>query len=312
MTNWKTHLTRRQSMRSFESVGQKDLFGEAISKTVVNVASVPQRSPFRYPGGKTWLVPRLRQWMRSLPWKPLIFIEPFAGGAISGLTVAFEELAEKVILVELDEDVAAVWKTILSEDNKWLADRIISFEPTIASVKSVVCAKPATTRERAFRTILKNRTFHGGILAPGSAPIKVGENGKGIKSRWYPETIARRIRDIETIANRIEFMQADGISVIREHASKKRAAYFIDPPYTAAGKRAGNRLYVHHRLDHELLFEMTSRVAGDFLMTYDNAPDLARMANLHGFETRTIAMKNTHHAVMDELLIGRDLAWVSA
>lgn len=24
---------------------------------VVNVASVPQRSPFRYPGGKTWLVP---------------------------------------------------------------------------------------------------------------------------------------------------------------------------------------------------------------------------------------------------------------
>ena len=23
---------------------------------VVNVASVPQRSPFRYPGGKTWLV----------------------------------------------------------------------------------------------------------------------------------------------------------------------------------------------------------------------------------------------------------------
>ena len=26
----------------------------------VNVASVPQRSPFRYPGGKTWLVPQVR------------------------------------------------------------------------------------------------------------------------------------------------------------------------------------------------------------------------------------------------------------
>lgn len=27
---------------------------------IVNVASVPFRSPFRYPGGKTWLVPQIR------------------------------------------------------------------------------------------------------------------------------------------------------------------------------------------------------------------------------------------------------------
>src|ERR1051326_3567473 len=31
----------------------------------VNVASVPQRSPFRYPGGKTWLVPHIRSWLGS-------------------------------------------------------------------------------------------------------------------------------------------------------------------------------------------------------------------------------------------------------
>jgi DNA adenine methylase len=34
------------------------------------------------------------------------------------------------------------------------------------------------------------------------------------------------------------------------------------------------------------------------------------MANRHGFMTRTIPMKNTHHAVMSELLVGRDLGWV--
>jgi DNA adenine methylase len=33
------------------------------------------------------------------------------------------------------------------------------------------------------------------------------------------------------------------------------------------------------------------------------------MASRHGFETEAIAMKNTHHAVMDELLIGKDLSW---
>ncbi|MDQ3584451.1 MAG: DNA adenine methylase [Acidobacteriota bacterium] len=60
---------------------------------VVNVAAVPQRSPFRYPGGKTWLVPRIRQWLKQ---RPAEFIEPFAGGGIVGLTVAAENLAAHV------------------------------------------------------------------------------------------------------------------------------------------------------------------------------------------------------------------------
>ncbi len=97
---------------------------------IVNVASVPQRSPFRYPGGKTWLVPRLRQWLRSLPQRPALFIEPFAGGGIVSLTVAAERLADHVIMVELDDQVAAVWQTILEGDGYWLADKIVMFDLT--------------------------------------------------------------------------------------------------------------------------------------------------------------------------------------
>ncbi len=33
---------------------------------VVNVATVPHRSPFRYPGGKTWLVPRVPDLLRGM------------------------------------------------------------------------------------------------------------------------------------------------------------------------------------------------------------------------------------------------------
>lgn len=293
-----------------EAVVPRDLFGDPIPDRVVNVASVPQRSPFRYPGGKTWLVPRLRQWLRHLEWKPKLFVEPFAGGGIISLTVAFEKLADQVLLVELDEDVASVWATMLGSDNEWLARRIENFEVTEQSVRKEIASSPESCRERAFKTLLRNRTFHGGILAPGSAPIKSGENGKGISSRWYASTIARRIRDVFAVRERIELVQGDGINVIGEHSRKKRAAFFIDPPYTSAGKRAGNRLYTHHALDHELLFTVTSKVAGDLLMTYDNAGELVELAARHGFQTRTIPMKNTHHAVMNELLIGRDLSWV--
>jgi len=128
-----------------------------------------QRSPFRYPGGKTWLVPRVRRWLASLPQTPARLIEPFAGGAIIGLTAAAEKLAEHVILVELDEDV---------------------FD-----------------------------------------------------------------------------------------------------------------------LDHARLFEIAQGLAGEVLITYDQAPEISDMAYRSGFQVRAVAMSNTHHAAMQELLIGRNLDW---
>lgn len=294
-------------------VGQLTFFNTPASEHVVNVASVPQRSPFRYPGGKTWLVPRIRQWLASLDTKPTVFVEPFAGGGIVGLTVGFEKLAEHVVLVELDRQVAAVWETILGGNAEWLADRIVSFDLTYENVRAALAEDSGSQKERAFRTILKNRTYHGGILAPGAALIKNGENGKGLKSRWYAETLATRILAIGRIRDRFTFICGDGIDVMRSYARRKRAAFFIDPPYTAGGsngKRAGTRLYTHHELDHERLFAIAEKVAGDVLLTYDDAADVRALAERHGFEVETVAMKNTHHAKMLELLIGRSLDWV--
>jgi DNA adenine methylase len=282
-----------------------------VETPVVNVAQIPQRSPFRYPGGKTWLVPQVRKWLGSLRNRPKLFIEPFAGGGIVSLTVAFENLADHVLMVELDKDVAAVWQTMLSEENDWLAERVVSFNLSHEAVREELARKPRDTKHLAFQTILRNRTLHGGILAPGSGLLKYGENGKGIRSRWYPETLRKRIKNIEFVSSKITFIEGDGIEAIRKHATRKSAAFFIDPPYTAAGKRAGTRLYSHSELDHERLFHESSHIQGDFLMTYDTAQSVVEMAKAHQFEVDTVSMKNTHHSTMQELLIGRDLSWLA-
>lgn len=184
-------------------------FKEQKPARPVNVASVPQRSPFRYPGGKTWLVPIFRRWMASLPQKPEVLVESFAGGGIIGLTAAFEGLADRVVMVELDAQIAAVWKVILGGDAEWLAKRILTFDLTVDSARSELSKFPDSLRELAFQTILRNRTLR-----------------------------------------------------------------------------------------------------GDFLMTYDHAEEVRRLADRCGFDTRPVAMKNTHHAEMTELLIGRNLRWV--
>lgn len=286
-------------------------FGELSLDNVVNVASVKHRSPFRYPGGKTWLVPRIRQWLSSRSKLPTTFIEPFAGGAIVGLTVAFERLAERVILVELDEQVAAVWDALVTKgEGKWLADQIIEFECTSENVDALLSRDGLTTRELAFQTIVRNRVNHGGIMAPGSGKLKHGENGRGVTSRWYPATLSKRILDIDSIRDRLSFIHGDAFEIISQHATNKDAAFFIDPPYTASGKKPGNRLYTHWQIDHEKLFGLMSEVTGDFLMTYDKDTEVIELANRHGLKVQAIAMKNTHHAKLSELLIAKDLSWL--
>ncbi|MBN1546365.1 MAG: DNA adenine methylase [Syntrophaceae bacterium] len=287
-----------------------DLFPDTDLPKPVNVASIPQRSPFRYPGGKTWFVPTFRAWIKNLYPKPKILIEPFAGGGIISLTALFEKLVDRAVMVELDEEIAAVWKTVVNGDANWLANQIINFDLTKESVINEISRTDVSLREKAFQTILKNRTFHGGILAEGSGFLKYGENGKGIRSRWYPSTLARRLNNLTLIAELLEFRQENGIGVIHEYSKDIDAVFFIDPPYTAGGKKAGKRLYRHCDLDHEKLFTACKTIKGDFLMTYDNAEEVKTMARTHGFQMRLIPMNNTHHATIEELVIGKELSWM--
>ncbi|NWF69902.1 MAG: DNA adenine methylase [Chloroflexi bacterium] len=291
---------------------QLPLFTEndASEPPIVNVASVPQRSVFRYPGGKTWFVPYLRRWLRSLPVPPVEFIEPFAGSGIVALTAAFEKLAQRVTLVEIDPQIAAVWHTLLSQDAYWLAQRIVRFEMTAKSVEAALASSPSSTRERAFQTILQNRVNRGGILAAGAGRVKTGEKGKGLASRWYPQTLARRILAIATIKERVHFIEGDGVEILEQNSARADAVFFIDPPYTAGGKRAGRRLYTYADVDHEALFRTVACLTGDFLMTYDNSENARLLAEAHAFLLKPMAMKNTHHAQMTELLISRKLDWL--
>ena len=289
---------------------QYSLFGDhhELSQSIVNVASVQQLSPFRYPGGKTWFVPQIDKWIRSLRFTPSVFVEPFAGGGIVSLTVANENLADHVIMVELDDEVAAVWKTILYGDADWLISAIISFDLTIDNVNRILAIDYTTDEEKALKTIIKNRTYHGGILAKGSGLTKYGENGKGIKSRWYPITIAKRINHIKRLRSKITFMQANGMDVIKSNLANG-SVFFMDPPYTAGGKKAGNRLYNHHELDHNLLFSLCESI-DHFVMTYDISDEIEMLAKHYNFMIKKIPMKNTHNIKMKEYVISKTIDWV--
>lgn len=282
-----------------------DLGEKSNGTAIINVASVPQRSPFRYPGGKTWLIPTVRHWLKQEQKSVSLLIEPFAGGGIVSLTAAFERLAENITMVEMDEEIAAVWEVILNGKNKWLAEKIFSYNLTIDNVRSELDKPNKELQDIAFCTILKNRVFHGGILAKGSGMIKNGENGKGISSRWYPKTLHDRIIAIGYVKDRINFVSGDAFDTIEKNIENERAYFFFDPPYTIAGKR----LYTYFEIDHERLFALAAKVKGKFMLTYDDTTEIRNLANKYGLEFRTIPMKTTHHLQKNEIIISDNFSW---
>jgi DNA adenine methylase len=271
---------------------------------LVNVASVPQRSPFRYPGGKTWLIPLVRLWLKQ---ENIVhqLIEPFAGGGIVSLTAAFENLAKQIMMVEIDEEVASVWEVILNEQNNWLANKILNFKLSRENIHKELSNPKKEIQDLAFSTILKNRVFHGGIIAKGSGMIKNGENGKGIASRWYAKTLADRIKAINYIKHKIVFLQTNAFNVIEEYSQNEDHYFFIDPPYTIAGKR----LYTYYEIDHEKLFFLVSKIKGKFMLTYDDTEEIRKLADKYYLPFYTIPMKTTHHLEKNEIIISDNFKW---
>jgi len=260
-------------------------------------------SPFRYPGGKSWFVKPFRRWLGERAVKTVI--EPFAGGASVSLSSLEAGDCERVILVESDPRVAAVWKTILGAQSGKLVERIRGFRPTRAAVENALGQEPKSEFEMAWQTLLRNRVSHGGITAPGSGVLKRGENGQGVGSRWYPETLAGRIDRIHRLSRRIRFIEGDAVTYLSNVTANgpwRRTVFFIDPPYP----RAGRRLYAHSDIDHEKLLSILSTLPHPFLVTYEHAARILKLATRHGLHCRTIGMRTRTNRHRRELLISNE------
>ncbi|MCF8236321.1 MAG: hypothetical protein K9G67_15555 [Bacteroidales bacterium] len=194
---------------------------------------------------------------------------------------------------------------MINGDHNWLADKIYSFNLTPDNANSILQKENKTIKEQAFSTILKNRIFHGGIITKGSGLIKNGENGKGIKSRWYPKTLRDRILAIGYVKTKMSFISGDAFAELEKIKDHVKTYSFIDPPYTVAGKR----LYTHFEIDHDALFALTAELKGKFMLTYDDTAEIRGLVEKYNLSYRTIPMKTTHNIQKNEIIISDNFDW---
>ena len=260
-------------------------------------------SPFRYPGGKSRLRPLVLDWLDSLPSRPTVFVEPFAGGASVGLAVAELGLADEVHLIERDKDVAAVWKVALGRNCPRLCSRILAFRMSRKAVVAALADQRNDLVSVAFRCLLRNRVQRGGILAPCAGLLRKGEQGRGVHSRWYPETLVNRLQTIHSLAERIRFTEGDAMPLLPALLRRADSAAFVDPPYVVNGNGPGIRLYRHTQVDHERLFALLSKARSACLATYHPSLEIRRLARQSGFSVSSRAMRTTHHSQRRELIL---------
>jgi DNA adenine methylase len=120
--------------------------------------------------------------------------------------------------------------------------------------------------------------------------------------------LARRIRTISSLRSKLKFTRRDGFKLIQKFIRRKRAAFFVDPPYT----KAACRLYSHWEIDHEKLFDLLRRAKGSVLMTYDDTSEIRALCKKYGFHFKRTSMRTTHHQKKRELMISKNFKWQKA
>lgn len=277
----------------------------AIAASVDKTAAVAPTtlSPFRYPGGKSGLRGRVISWIRRLGYRPQHFIEPFAGGSSVGLAIAELDLAAHVTLVEIDPDVAAVWKVILSGRAPLLAARIRDFKLSEKSARETIDSRERDQVSVAFRCLLLNRISRAGVMAPGAGWLKYGDAGKGIHSRWYPETLAKRVESIAALRRKLTFIEGDGLQTLKEFSSTPHTAAFVDPPYVVKKRGAGLRLYSYCDVDCGDLFKIAKAFSGPMIITYHRSEIVQREAKAAGIKCCTVNMHTAHDVAKRQLIL---------
>lgn len=250
-------------------------------------------SPLRYPGGKSRVIDQIFRYLD--PVRLETFVELFAGGASLGLSLLEAGKIGRLVLNDLDPLVYNFWAVVLERTDELLA----MLQGPLPTMRDYCAAKERVKKSSAPKTdcvklaydfLLLNRLNYGGIITANPICGKGGTD-EGLRQRWDPKTLSRRVKAIHRLRANIQLTHEDVRTLLLDNAGWLPASstIFVDPPYTAAGKRLYRETFAdgHKELAEILNLFFCSWPGPDIIITYDDCPlvrDLypyASVAHLH-------------------------------
>ncbi len=284
-------------------VYMEDLLSANLYNTRDDLCPDGDEMVFRYPGGKTKLLPLL---LRVLGQKQeLPYREPYFGGGSVGLGALAQRRVRDAWINDCDPGIAAVWEAVRDHSEE-LQQRVLGFQPSVESFKlfrsNSLTNIPLPIVERALQKIAVHQMSFSGLGARSGSPMggfNPPKNVKyGVDCRWSPKSINRKIQTASVLLQGVRVTSLDFEQVLSEPG---KAFVYLDPPYVEKGPELYQ--YSHTPSDHTRLAAALKTCPHTWLLSYDDHPDIRRL--YAGYPIFEIPLKYTISGVTDkqELLV---------
>lgn len=250
----------------------------------------PTVTPLRYPGGKTWILPYVKQFLKYHNINLGTIIEPFAGSASVSIGLLSSGIVDRAVLCEKDPLITSFWRSVLYRNEDFI-DSVkglqISMETWYDFKKYL--EKDAQQKydeiDLGVAFLFYNRVNYSGIIKAGPIGGKNQSSKYKIQCRFNIDRIVKKLRGLSTFADNIEVVSSDGIDYLQNYSFSgldNETFVYVDPPYYKAGKV----LYRNYFKDEEhiKLSNIVTKIEDPWLVSYDESEFIAHLYETSKFQ----------------------------
>lgn len=238
----------------------------------------PTVTPLRYPGGKTWLLPYVKDFLNYHNIQLGTIAEPFAGSASISIGLLSSGLANHAYLCESDPLLVAFWRSIFNNNSEFV-ESVKNLEVTMETWYDFkkFLAKDSAQKykeiELALAFFFYNRTNYSGIIEAGPIGGKLQLSKYKMQCRFNVERMVKKIQKLSFLSDKVTIQLSDGVKFLKnlnESFERENVFIYIDPPYYGAGKVLYRNYFTDEQ--HKKLANVLSDITGyPWLVSYDDS-----------------------------------------
>jgi len=237
------------------------------------------KSIFRFPGGKTKLLPQIMPFIEKSLQDTHIFCDAFIGGGSVFLKVAEKYPQMHLFCNDKDYSIFSFWELMGNGTDTDISElkKLIRQIPTIELYYQLRATPPQSIIEAAYQSIFFNRCSFSGDMRHSASPIggKLQKSKWAIGCRYNEKKLLQQIDHIhELLFGRITVSNKDisDYATIRDQG----ITIYLDPPYVKAGKQLYQQYMKydeHNNLANILKFQ------NNWILSYDNCEEIRELYN---------------------------------